>query len=106
MLTLQPPEAVRAATADYLQEEDSFSLWLAERCDVGSQYEDTIDALFNNWKDFTDRANEVAGKKKSLSNRLQDNGFIKKDYVAGGGRGFAGLKVKPIEKPRYDNGYS
>ena len=47
---LNPPEAVRKATTEYLDEEDAFTLWFEECCDrSGFGYETTAE-LFASWK--------------------------------------------------------
>jgi len=89
---LNPPDIVKAATAEYLEAEDAMSCWLEEKCDRGPHARETSTDLFVSWKNWADAAGESSGTQRRFSQKLEDRGFEKiKDRY---GRSFAGIRLK------------
>ncbi len=101
---LDPPPAVTAATAEYLEAEDSLSLWMAEcLIPVRNSFESGAD-LFGSWKTWAERAGEVAGTQKRFSQNLETKGARLTRQGKAGTRGFEGFRlVRPdyTEDARY-----
>ncbi len=89
---LQPPEAVRAATAEYLDSEDAFSLWFEESCDASVDGFETSSALFASWKSWATGAGEFAGSVKRFSQTMQGHGYAvgRRSHA----RGFEGVSLR------------
>jgi putative DNA primase/helicase len=88
---LKPPDAVKEATAKYLEAEDAFTLWMDECVDVGpGKWANSTD-LFTSWKLWCERAGEQAGGKKRFVQTIEARGFLpeRKEH----GRGFIGLSL-------------
>jgi putative DNA primase/helicase len=69
---LAPPEAVKAATAAYFDNQDLFSQWLEEKCDVepDNKHKTATSAdLFKSWSEYAKAAGDPAGTRKSKSCR-------------------------------------
>ena len=92
---LRPPEAVRRATAEYLEEEDAFSHWLEECCQRSVAAHETTGELFASWKAWADQASEPAGTQKRFSQLLRIRGFEPKRQGGTGRNGFAGIRLNP-----------
>lgn len=93
---LNAPEAVRAATEDYLTAEDSLGRWLEECCETGPSVRDVkclTSELYDSWKAWTETAGERPGSSKRFSQLLEGRGF-RKARQHGGGRCFAGVAVR------------
>lgn len=58
---LNPPDAVLDATADYLSEQDVFTQWLDECCNMDMTGEETLKALFTSWKSWCEDRQEFVG---------------------------------------------
>jgi putative DNA primase/helicase len=93
-LGLQPPEAVRRATEDYLQAEDDILSWTADCCCTG---EPTAQAkcseLYTSWKEWAERTGRKggAGSQKAFSQALEAKGYTKDKTRTGAV--FFGLRV-------------
>lgn len=95
---LAPPQTVIDATAEYLDAQDSFSLWLEECCKTGSDvYKASSAELWGSWSDWAKQAGEEAGSQKRLAEALKVRGFMSK-RSSGGTRGFSGIFVKAAEQ--------
>jgi putative DNA primase/helicase len=90
---LNPPEAVRKATEQYLAEEDDMQSWFTECCEIGTAFEDGSSTLYNSWKRWAERTGRVggAGSQKAFSQAMLDKGFESKRTRTG--KTFLGLKV-------------
>lgn len=89
---LAPPDAVLAATAGYLAEEDAFELWAEECCArMPDAWESGAD-LFASWKAWAERAQEFVGSQKRFSQTLEARG-VRPHRHGSGTRGFNGLRV-------------
>jgi len=72
---LAPPEAVKAATAEYLSAEDAMATWLGECCKVDRSLQTAVADLFSSWREWATRAGEEAGSMKRFSQAMQTRGF-------------------------------
>jgi putative DNA primase/helicase len=106
---LAAPEAVTAATANYLESEDSLSAWLQEagERDVAAFEEST--ALYDAWKGWATRAGEWIGSQRKFSQRLEDRGsslgLRKARHPQTDRNGFYGLRLPQSEhEPAAANG--
>lgn len=89
---LLPPTVVTAATAAYLEAEDSLAAWIDDCCVRNPNAWEKAASLFANWTIWADRAGEHAGSQKRFSERLEARGIEplrKRD-----GRGFVGLSLR------------
>jgi putative DNA primase/helicase len=90
---LQKPEAVRAATQEYLAEEDAFALWLEECCDRADNRENTAD-LFQSWRQWAERAGEFVGSQKRFSQLMHSPGFKPEREGGTGKMGYRGVRLE------------
>ena len=97
---LAPPEAVKAATSEYLQGEDLFTQWVADCCETGPTFWEPAAMLFNSWKEYAAAANERPGRKNDFGDRMRSAGFLDGRAAAKGGRHWNGLKLRPNARPR------
>ena len=88
---LNPPKAVRDTTEEYLSGEDAFGQWLAETCEVGTQYSDSTANLFDNFRRYAEKIGEHAGSRKEFKAELEGRGFVESRTARS--RGFDGLKT-------------
>ncbi|RDD63828.1 phage/plasmid primase, P4 family [Ferruginivarius sediminum] len=93
MMGLQPPEAVRAATDDYMEAEDALAQWLEDRCHIAPDASALSSALYADWKQWAEAAGEYPGSAKRFAQRLLDRGFERKHTRAG--KMFYGLRPEP-----------
>jgi putative DNA primase/helicase len=90
---LSPPEIVRAATDEYLAEEDTVGRWIAECCIQEASATSTSAALFESWKSWAEASGEYVGSLKRLVQTLEDRGFERwRDPK--GRKGFRGLEPR------------
>jgi putative DNA primase/helicase len=89
---LDPPTAVRAATAAYLESEDAFTAWIDEACDREPDAWESSSDLFASRKAWAEKAGEPVGSLKRFSQQLEAKGFVpmRRSY----GRGFVGLRLR------------
>lgn len=90
---LNPPAAVRDATAEYLSEEDLFGQWIEDRCVVGQQYTELFSALYTDWQFWCSALGEQPGSQKTFSQNLKARNFRR--GRSANGRGFEGIGLKP-----------
>jgi putative DNA primase/helicase len=99
---LAAPEAVIAATADYLESEDSLSAWLQEAGERDMEAFEESTALFKAWKDWAGRAGEWVGSQRKFSQRLEDRGdsigMRKGRHPRTDRNGFYGLRLSQFEQ--------
>jgi putative DNA primase/helicase len=94
---LDPPAAVRNATAAYLEAEDAIGTWIAECVTRNPQRSESTEALFGSWKVWAERSGEYTGTQTALAHKLEKQGFEPardKDHNGARRRGFRGLHVK------------
>jgi putative DNA primase/helicase len=94
---LMVPQAVQAATAQYIDAEDAFGLWLAECVEHRETAYTTTADLFASWKSWADRAGEHPGSLKRFSQTMCDRGIEAKRQATTGKRGFQGIRLKRAE---------
>jgi putative DNA primase/helicase len=92
---LAPPEAVRAATDEYLAEEDTFQAWIDECCIEGKSQWGSGERLWASWKAYADRNNDRAGTRKGFAQAMIKHGFTagKSQEI----RGYDGIDLRPQE---------
>ena len=91
---LDPPEAVRKATEEYLDSEDALSTWIMECCETKETHYETLAELFQSWKVWAERAGESAGSQMTFSQNLEEKGYEKKRQGGTGKHGFKGISVR------------
>jgi putative DNA primase/helicase len=72
---LSEPEAVTKATAEYREDMDVLGDFIAERCEVGENYQATTTELYNNYETWCLKNGEKPKSAKWLSGQLKDRGF-------------------------------
>jgi putative DNA primase/helicase len=103
---LNPPAAVREATASYLAGEDTFELW-RDACTTTdpNAWESSAD-LWASWRQWAEHAGEFVGKQKSFSQLLDERGFRPERQPGTGARGYFGARLNRrdyTEDRRYGN---
>ena len=99
----QPP-AVRAATDEYLADEDVFARWLGECCQQTAWGHETTADLFASWRKYCERTGEHAGTEKRFRENLKQRDFTPKRQGETGRGGFAGILLirrDYADDPRY-----
>jgi putative DNA primase/helicase len=94
---LLAPSAVTAATAAYLDAEDSLATWIDECCVRDAGAWEKAATLFASWVAWAGKAGEYPGVQKRFSERLEARGIEplrKRD-----GRGFGGLRLRDQHSP-------
>ena len=86
------PDAVRAATGDYLSSEDALLRWVEDCCESGPNLWSSGSALFASWKGWADANNEYAGSQKRFSEQMASHGFQQVRTRAA--RGFSGIAIR------------
>jgi len=89
---LCPPARVRDATAEYLAEQDTFTSWLGECCDVRHDAWDTSATLFGSWSAWAERQRVFVGNSKTFAEAMKKHGFRSLERNAG--RGWLGLSLE------------
>jgi putative DNA primase/helicase len=89
---LKQPEAVTAATEEYLAEEDVPAIWLQECCELGTKFWASRRELYDSYKLWADLSGEFAVSSKRFSLQLTDRGFDR--AKVNGRRGFQGLRLR------------
>jgi putative DNA primase/helicase len=88
---LNPPPAVREATAEYLEAEDAIATWLADCCTVEMNARESSTALWQSWAAWANLAKEPVGSQRAFSQKLEAR-F--RPHRTSKLKGFAGLKIK------------
>jgi len=94
---LNPPQAVRQATDDYLAAEDTLSLWISERCKPIGYGGTESSELFADWRKWAAEAGEEPGSQKQFSQGLEGKGYEKipqKRHTT-----FAGIALDNVSRP-------
>ena len=92
---LRPPEAVRAATDEYLEAEDALGQWIAEACMTSANNTASATHLYEAWRTWCERTGEKPGTQRSFSQLLLDKGYIREKTRTG--RVFRGICPRPEE---------
>ena len=96
---LAPPEAVAKATDEYFTAQDSFSLWVEDRCERDPNEWTKTTELFASWKDWAERAGVRFGTMTEFGDTLTNAGFTWKHTEKG--NGYRGLRVRPEPPPMH-----
>jgi len=102
---LNPPEIVRAATADYLTSEDAFERWRDECTEAAPNAWEGSGDLWNSWKRWAEHTGEFVGKQRKFSDSLILRGLSPEREPGTGARGYRGLRLlrrDHTSDPRYD----
>jgi putative DNA primase/helicase len=104
---LKPPRTVTAATAAYLEAQDSMAAWLDECCELDANaWERSLD-LFASWKVWAERGGHFVGDAKTFRDRLDGRNGITHQLDPNTRRaGYQGLRLKPSEQPKEDPYYA
>jgi putative DNA primase/helicase len=92
---LAAPQAVTAATAEYLESEDAIAAWIDDRCERDVNAWAGASALFASWAAWATKAGEALGSQKKFSQKMAERKFPKHNTAAA--RGFNGLRILPQE---------
>ena len=91
-LGLQPCEAVRAATEEYLQLEDRLHRWIEDECQVGAALWCRASDLFASWATWAEKNGESVGSTKAFGQRLEARG-LERARGKDTSRGYAGIAL-------------
>jgi putative DNA primase/helicase len=92
---LAPPDRVLAASAAYFADEDTVATWIAECCDTGRTFYDTLTALYPSWKAWAEARGERPGASKEFAKALDARPELTRHNQPGTKRaGWYGLMVK------------
>jgi putative DNA primase/helicase len=94
---LAPPETVTKATDDYFTTQDSFSLWVEDRCERNANAWTKTTELFASWKDWAEKAGVRFGAMTEFGDTLTKEGFSWKHTEMG--NGYWGLLVRQDRPP-------
>jgi putative DNA primase/helicase len=89
---LRPPRAVKATTDEYMEAQDTFSAWIADRCERKPDAWSGSTALFQSWSSWARDAGEDVGSQMKLSAKLKKVFAPKAQNT---GNGFLGLRIRP-----------
>jgi putative DNA primase/helicase len=89
---LNPPSAVREATADYLAAEDALGRWIEDRCVTGKGSWTAAGLLFTNYCRWCDETGEQQGSQKRFTQQLEAHGFERRRTSRA--KGFAGIALR------------
>ncbi len=87
---LNPPPAVREATAEYLEAEDAIATWIADCCARDPDAWESSTRLFQSWCAWAKVAGEPIGSQRAFAQKLQDRLQPQRTENA---RGFRGVKI-------------
>lgn len=94
---LAPPPIVKAATEEYFSDEDALGRWLREHTELDPNATATTQALFNSWREWTNKTGEYTGTMKRFSAGLVARRFERWQEPISRRLGFTGLRLKPID---------
>lgn len=90
------PQSVQIATAEYFADQDVFSQWLEDTCDVdpdNGEFFEPQASLFRSWSEYAAAAGERAGDMAQMAEALQRNSIPRKRTKVA--RGFSGIRLRP-----------
>jgi putative DNA primase/helicase len=94
---LNPPSAVRDATAAYLEAEDAIAVWMADCCSRDPNAWASSTALFGSWAGWAQKAGEAIGTQKAFLGKIEER-LTRNNKKHG--RGFQGVRINPAEGNR------
>jgi putative DNA primase/helicase len=89
---LDPPSAVREATADYMAAEDAIGRWTEDRCVIEKQFWTSAGALFEDYQKWCEKTGELGGSQKRFTQKLEARGFRRQRTNRA--KGFAGIGLR------------
>ena len=94
------PAVVKAATAEYFEQQDTFSQWLDDCCSKHPNVQDTASELFGSWKRYAEAAGIVPGSQKTFAERMENQGFTRDRPTIGGKqvRAWKGVQLRAEER--------
>jgi putative DNA primase/helicase len=98
---LNPPQAVIAATNEYLESEDAISTWISDTCEIGPSKRAVNALLFASFRDWAEKNGEFAISQKALVSKLLLRHGIKKSPDTHM-RGLLGIGLKTEPEPEFD----
>jgi putative DNA primase/helicase len=69
------PEIVTAATIDYFDDQDLFSQWIEDRCEIDRSRWELPSLLYSDWIAYARAAGEDPGNSRGMKSRLERAGF-------------------------------
>jgi putative DNA primase/helicase len=97
-LGLFVPDVIRAATDDYLGDQDTIGQWCDEWLDDHDPNVFTLTrGLFKSWKTWCEERNLSPGTETAFADSLKDRGY--EHHRKTSGRGFKGITLKPANEP-------
>jgi len=96
---LNPPEAVQAATAAYVENQDTMARWFEDRCELGDDYHTSNTDLFTSWMQWNGEHRLKPAEKDSSSFRqallthLGERDIELETYRTKSYRGLKGIRV-------------
>ena len=97
---LAPPEVVTAATAAYLDAQDTIAAWLDECCELDANTWERSQTLFESWRIWAERSGHFVGDIKTFRDRLDGRDGIEfRKQPTTKRAGFQGVRLKPAEEP-------
>jgi putative DNA primase/helicase len=94
---LKPPQAVKNATAAYLESEDAIAAWLDEKCELDASNWQSSKVLFASWENWAELAGEFVGSRKQFAEKLETRGIEPRRLGKGRERGFLGINLIETE---------
>jgi phage/plasmid-associated DNA primase len=91
---LQRPESVKAATMDYLGDEDTLGRWIEDCCTVSQSLKVGASEAYNSYKSYVEKAGEGVVSQKRFSQRMEARGFQR--YKTSTTRYFLGIDIVKI----------
>ena len=91
---LAPPQAVTAATDDYLVSQDIMAEFIEEYCEIDKQAHVESSTLFSLWKMFTEERGEKPGHQRAFNDAIEQKGH-RRDRTRDKAWMFHGLRLKP-----------
>jgi putative DNA primase/helicase len=88
---LSPPEAVKAATHEYLSAEDAIAAWISDCCERAPSAFEATTHLYESFTAWAERSGEFAGSRKHFRQKLILQNLAEKNN--GFARGFTGLRI-------------
>lgn len=87
------PEIVKAATADYFEDQDLFGQWVEDHCERDPGKWELPTPLYNDWADYARAAGDDPGTQRAMSSKLKRAGFVPRK-LPGGIRTYQGISLK------------
>jgi putative DNA primase/helicase len=96
---IDPPEAVRVATAAYLEAEDTFAAWIDECCERDPNAWERTQDLFASWKSWAERSGDYVGTQKNLRAKIEaHDGITHRLDPVTRRAGYQGIGLKRVEQ--------